>query len=469
MADIMPSFQSTNSSEGTQKHKDYNLRALSLLSAGAVTLDLKSVMIELSLFEDIYSHSISGNLLITDALGIIENAHLHGNEYIRISFAKDSTDDESLIIDKLFRIYKISARQKLKNDISEGYIINFCSDELLLSEQYRISKSYPGKTIKEIIVDILENYLKVPKDKFNPINIQDTLGTYSLIVPNYKPFEAIQWISNYARPSDTASIGVDMLFFENAKDGYVFASMQSLFSQKPYYKFKFSAKNLPREDFNNDDDYFFNVLSYSYEKSFDVLNGLQMGTFSNKLLSLDILQHSTNVTEFNYIDDTKKSKSLNPNAVVNNLKNRFGDTLYETPNSLLRLSLSNSNQYDNPYIAKNPGSVAQDMFFETFLVKRKSQLTINNYTRLKLVISGNPTVSVGQIVIFNINSNNTTGGETDNEFYSGKYLISSIRHTIHIAGYNTILELIKDSNMSPYNNVDNDSPIWKNTVAGVKK
>jgi len=469
MTQTMPSLQSTESGEGIQKHKDYNLKSITLLSAGSETLDLKSVMVELSFFEDIYSHSISGNLLITDALGIIENAQLHGNEYIRISFAKAASDGKSITIDKIFRIYKVSARQKLKNDISEGYIINFCSDEVILSEQYIISKSYPGKTIKEIITDILENHLKVPKDKYDTQNIQDTLGTYSLIVPNFKPFEAIQWLSTYARPADTSSIGSDMLFFENAKDGYVFASMQTLFSQKPFYTFQFSAKNLPRGDFDNDDEYFFNVLSYSYEKSFDVLNGVQMGMFANKLISLDILQHSMTITKFNYNEDTKNSKSLNPNPVVNNLKNRFGDTLYETPDALSRLALTNANQYDNPYIAKNPGSVSQDIFAETFLVKRKSQLAINNYNRLKLVVSGNPTISVGQVVVFNINSNNTTGGDAKNTFYSGKYLISSIRHTIHTSGYNTIIELIKDSNAKPYNSVDNDSQIWKNTVAGVKK
>lgn len=464
----MPTLKHTESDSGTQKHKDYNLRTINLLSSGiSGTLDLKHMMVELSYFEDIYSHAISGKLLISDALGIIENAQLHGNEYIRMSFSKDSDDSPALCIDKIFRVFKISDRQKMDNDATEGYVIHFCSDELLLSEQYRISKSYAGKSIKDIITDVLVNYLKVPTDKFNVDNIQDTLGTYSLIVPGFKPFEAIQWLSNYARPADPSLIGSDMLFFENAKYGYVFSSMQSMFTKNPDYTFKFGAKNRPMEEFDSMDDYFFNVLSYEYDKTFDVLAGINSGTFANRLITLDILQHSVNVTDYNY--NTNNQKTLNSNPVVNNLANRFGHALYETPEGLLRLATTNSNQPDNPFIAARPGSVSKDIFAETFITQRKSQLSINNYTRLKIVIPGNPTVSIGQTAMFEVVATTPEDQKENDKFYSGKYLISAIRHTIQTGGYNTVIELIKDSNNKAYNTVDNTSQIWKNTVAGVKK
>ena len=94
---------------------------------------------------------------------------------------------------------------------------------------------------------------------------------------------------------------------------------------------------------------------------------------------------------------------------------------------------------------------------------------INNYTTLQVVLGGNPTLSVGQTVYFDIVAVTPDARKEHDGFYSGKYLISAIRHTIQVGGYNTVCELIKDSNMSPYNSVDNDSQIWKNTVAGVKK
>lgn len=464
-----PIFQHTEASTGTTGYKDFNLRAINIMASGMVTLDVKPMMVELSYYEDIFSNTTSGKLIINDIQGLIEQCHIHGNEYIRISFAKDSDDEDCFYIDKLFRIFSISDRQKLNNSQTEGYVINFCSDELLLSEQYRISKSYPGKTIKEIVIDILENDLKAPINKFDKKNIQDTSGTYSFIIPNLKPFHAIEWLSQYAKPADTTQIGSDMIFFENAKDGYVFSSMQALFSKESTYTFKYGAKNLQKSDYECLEDFFFNVISYTYHKNFDVLEGIHNGTFANRLLSLDILQHSYNVTDYDYEKNSQNATTLNNNPVVNNLQNRFGHALNQTPNGLLRVAMSNANQYDNPFIAARPGSVSQDISVETFLTQRKSQLAINSYTTIQAVLGGNPTLSVGQTVDFNIVAVTPDKQKPQDSFYAGKYLISAIRHTIQVGGYNTVCELIKDSNMSPYNNVDNDSPIWKNTVAGVKK
>jgi len=464
----MPMMGHSESSTGSKGPKDYNLRAITLLSAGATgTIDIKPMMVELSYFEDIYSHAISGKLLISDTLGVIEKAQLHGNEYIRMSFGKDSDDSPDLYIDKIFRLYKISSRSKTDNDRTESYTIQFCSDEILLSEQCRISKSYPNTDIKNIINDVLVNYLKVPKDKYNDTNIEPTSGVYSLIIPNFKPFEAIQWLTTYARPM--VGQGNDMLFFENAKQGFVLASMQTLFKQNPFCTFSFSAKNLPMNSYDNPNDYIFNVQSYEYDKNFDVLDGIHNGTFANRLMSLDIMQHTVNITDFNYANNCVSGFTLNKNMIVNNLQNRLGKALYEAPDSLLRLSLSNSNQNDNAYIAAHPGSVPPDTFIENLLTQRKSQLAVNNYTRIKIIVAGNPTISVGMTVMFNIKAT-TPGKQTEQDkYYSGKYLISSIRHTIQTGGYNTVVELIKDSNVGTYNNIDNTSQIWKNAAAGVKK
>jgi len=47
--------------------------------------------------------------------------------------------------------------------MTEQYEFLFCSEELILSEQIKISQSYPDKKVSEIVQDILENKLKVNK------------------------------------------------------------------------------------------------------------------------------------------------------------------------------------------------------------------------------------------------------------------------------------------------------------------
>ena len=458
-----------DSQKGIRYTKDYNIIALNLLSGYSPSIELKPVMVELSYFEDIYSNFVSGQILITDALGIIEKMGIHGNEYIRVAFAKDGSE---LQIDKLFRVYKVSMRQKLPGLDVEGYVLHFCSDELLVSEQYKISKSYSGKKVSEIVKDVLTTYLKAPSYKIKASNIEDTKGVYSLIVPNFKPFEAINWVSIYAQSAAPKTSGCDMLFFENA-EGYNFVSLQSLFSKKPYYNYQYRPKNVNIESHNNDaNKQIFNVLNYDILNSFNVVEGVSSGMFANRLLTIDPLLRRYNTTDFNYMNYQKSATKLNSNAIVNNLENRFGDTLYETPAGCFKVSGTNKDQAKVDYIASKQDGITKDIFAENVFSQRKSQISLANYTRVKLYISGDPSVTVGMTINFDVLSldpASATHNKGLDQYYSGKYLITAVRHIIQTGGYNTIIEAVKDSIPEAYTLIDNNKPIWKNTVAGVLK
>jgi hypothetical protein len=453
---------------GIRYSKDYNLLALNMLSGQFITLDLKPMMVELSYFEDIYTNSVSGQILISDAQGLIEKMGMHGNEYLRMVFGKD--DNPDIRIDKLFRIYSVSNRQKASGFDTENYVINFCSDELLLSEQYKVSKSYNNKNITQIVNDVLTTYLKVPANKYNPKNIEQTKGVYSIIIPTLKPFEAINMVSLYAQSA--TKLGADMLFFENA-EGYNFASLQSLFEKQPYYTYEYRPKNISMENYDkNIDKEIFNVLGYEIINSFNAIEGISSGMFANRLITVNPLLRDYKITDFNYLDYQQKSKSLNKNPVVNNLQNRFGHALYQTPEACLKLSGTNSDMNKVDYIKSRPGSVTKDMFVETFFSLRKSQINLANYARMKLYIAGDPNVTVGRTINFNLLSQEPASSDDPKQidkYYSGKYLVTAVRHILQTGGYSTVLEVVKDSLPEAYLDVDNARPIFKNTVAGVKK
>jgi hypothetical protein len=71
-----------------------------------------------------------------------------GNDYLFLSFRKPG--DDYYRISKTFRIFSVSHRQ-LAKDQNENYILNFCSEENILSEQYKISKSYRNTKISDIV------------------------------------------------------------------------------------------------------------------------------------------------------------------------------------------------------------------------------------------------------------------------------------------------------------------------------
>ena len=73
--------------------------------------------------------------------------------------------------------------------------------------------------------------------------------------------------------------------------------------------------------------------------------------------------------------------------------------------------------------------------------------SLANHTIMKAIVPGNSGLVVGHTVNINLNSLSTDGLSTEeDEFYSGVYLITAIRHVIQTQGvYQTVLELAKNT------------------------
>ena len=85
---------------------DYQLDKIDLItSLVGGKINLLPFMVELNLFEDIYSSTISGELVVSDALGLISNFYLNGTEFLEITLRKSSQDEYP--IKKSYRLYKI--------------------------------------------------------------------------------------------------------------------------------------------------------------------------------------------------------------------------------------------------------------------------------------------------------------------------------------------------------------------------
>jgi hypothetical protein len=130
----------------------------------------------------------------------------------------------------------------------------------------------------KVITDILVDKLKVKKEK---IRIEKTNGINDFIVPRFKPFEAISWLSTYARPKGGGEIGADMLFFET-KDGFNFRSLQSMFKDNIYTTYKYQQQGI-EDKTQSFQEKTISVLDYEFVKVYDMMNDVNSGTFANRL------------------------------------------------------------------------------------------------------------------------------------------------------------------------------------------
>jgi hypothetical protein len=442
---------------GIKSQLDYSLTNLTLLTS-VTTFDLKNTMQEISYNEDIFNNVLSGYVMIVEASGFIETLAINGTEFLRLTFSKFG--DRSNQIDKLFRVYKLGKRKLEGTMYKESYVLYFCSEELLLSEQYKISKRYKDQLISDNVNDILNNYLKIPSNKKG--TIETTYGKYDFIIPTLKPFDAINWLTNYARPNPQ-NPGADMLFYED-KNGFQYRSLQSLMKQPSYYTYTYKPKNINSKDLNSD---VHNVLTYEFLDSFDTLNGITSGTFANQLISLNPLTRTKKVTNFNYDTYQKSAKNLNPYGIIDDSTNRNGDSLSQTPQAMLKLIFSNFDSGNNSYVAGVPGASGNDIYAETFIPNRTAQLGLANYTRLRISVPGDCNLTVGRVLTFNLTSRNTKNNGALDKYYSGNYFITGVRHIIDLTRFRTILEITKESVPTPYPANSNKSPLWSNSVKGI--
>ena len=85
----------------------YNLEILTIVNNEGQTFDIRSMMIQCNLYESMNSNFLVGELLVADALGILENARLFGQETLTLRFTQYVTVDNAQPIHKVFRIFKV--------------------------------------------------------------------------------------------------------------------------------------------------------------------------------------------------------------------------------------------------------------------------------------------------------------------------------------------------------------------------
>jgi hypothetical protein len=343
-------------------------------------------------------------------------------------------------------------------------MIKFCSEELFVSAQKKFARSYTNMTIRDMVQNILKEEMLSTKS----LRIEPTEGNFNLIVPYKSPYEAINWMATYAKPSKSSGgyVGADMFFYESKK-GFNFRSLQSMYLDAPYSEYYYSPQNTL--DSTNPNDLEFglkSMLTCTITKHFDTLQATMDGAFANKFIGIDTMLRTKTVTGFKYDDyingklkaqGGRKPVTLNEFPLTADYKNRFGKTVSEMTDARIRVMVVNTSQRDSDMIRDNPTSLqstSPNIDAETRVPYRLAQFGLANYIKVEFTIPGDPGMTVGSIVKLHIPSlraARNTIDSNDDKYYSGKYLVDAVRHVWipKDQSFRTICSAITDSVSSP--------------------
>lgn len=469
---------------------------LALTTSEGDKIDLAPLLVNLVLYEDLFSPVLTGTITINDTIGLLNRLPLVGNEQLTVKIYSNIYSSKNPI-DYLHRTFDINRITDIDspNDYSKQYTIHFASPELRKSELIKISKGYQNTTISNVVSRIVTEefeledpaglglsqtsynytrqkspfltddsieswYKKEDDDDTIEFFVERTKHTEPYIsFPYTKPFDLITWLSSRSlrhcvgrNGSKNTNEAANFVFFENTR-GYQFTSIDTLMESRDYgtttFRFGNTAQNT-ENDKNQRVIYFETIQDFQVQDCFNILSNVRNGMYASKLYSYDVLTGNLKTNEYNYDTEFYNTESLERGnddfpliAQDNNLTNKYlTSRIFSATQHLDVITSEDSQRYN----------VNKTLYgAEEYLQRRASQLSrLNNY-KVLFKIHGNSKHRVGNVVTLDlkdwVSKKDSIKGfvEQDNKYYHGNYLITSIRHTITKFNYNMDIEAVRDS------------------------
>jgi len=403
-----------------------------VLVTKAGPIDIANIYEEINIFDSLFTPVMSGNILIRDSIGLSGKLLFDGSESILFDITKSGGSDIASF-HKSFRVYKQSDR-KAQNLSSELFVLNFVSDELIFSDQQRITQSFEG-TYSKAVEKILVNYLKVPDNQTRGI-FEPTTGIRSFVFPNLKPFDAIEWCTKRAVDQNQAP---NYMFFQN-NIGYNFVSLSKLLVQEDILNIKFELKNTSESNALTE---MTSARALEVVEQTDMIEKTRSGVNAGQFIGFDPITRTTAKKQIGFADVFKTMKHANENPNQSVIINRAGVSATEAYAAKKSMSFMDTAKQLSKYIKdKDPTSISKIDNIENWLFQRKAIINLLMSKRIKLAMPGNFQLTSG----FNINldapnfGKKAKGDDNNDPSLSGKYIIIASRHILGIDKHETIIE-----------------------------
>ena len=275
------------------KPNQAHIRTIEITSwHGAASYDIVGLIGQFTLYEDLFSNSISADIQVADGVNLINALPIVGGEPVKIVIGSNDDLDP---LDMTLYVYKLSNRRKIKEDI-EVYTLHLTTNELLSDHGKLVNKSYKD-TISNIVSKIFREYLKDTKKN---LIIEPTEGIFNYVAPKISPFNCIKYLASEAKSiSYPAS---NFVFFENAY-GYTFATMDYLYSSESKHKFIYDTILKSTGDPGSNKKLYNNIIRLNHDNTFDILNGQMSGQYATSTFAYDPLVKKFTKTEYIYTKD----------------------------------------------------------------------------------------------------------------------------------------------------------------------
>tara|TARA_Y100001938_G_scaffold40268_1_gene55776 strand:- start:1079 stop:2431 length:1353 start_codon:yes stop_codon:yes gene_type:complete len=421
-----------------RKVNDYDIKKLSLISENGDDVDIRMMLVQFHVFEDIYANNISGVIIIQDAVNLVSNLPINGREKIQFSFITPGHTDKEAV-SKTCDVYKIDEFVRSIGQRTQTYKLYFASPEKLENEKTKISKSYTGK-IDNMVSEIMGEFL--PSAELETVN--STSEKHRFIMPNWTPFRCINWLCDRAE-SNNKKTQSNFVFYEDLK-GFHFVDLGFLFDLEPVAEYTYNPTTGHQvygqegPEFQNLNNSFYTANTFKVLKSADCLNWLDRGLYSSTLYTHDITKKKFEVETYDYYENFADTQHIYGNPLISS-----SDKLQGSLDAKIHFEPKQDKQYTE-------GADPDNLKYENWFLHRKSQMEQAEGQKIMIEVPGNHSLRPGQLIKFSYADTKElqrSASEYIEKTFSGIYMISAVHHMMEGEHYRCNLELIRDSRFEP--------------------
>lgn len=440
--------------DSVQKAGSVKIAELKLISSTNIIFDLTEFLVELNIYEDMFSSTLTGTIILSDSLNLIEKAPIIGEEILVI---KVETPTFTSKISKTFRVYKISDRNIVRDNNTQLFTLHFASIELFYDILLPLFIPFKGN-ITDVAGEIFSDYIAASReyqvsessDEVKELEtetplviLNDTSNKVKFVSPGWTPFKCLNWLASKSIPKEGKA--KNFLFFESNKAFY-FGSIEHVFKEAVQNDltigtYSIAASNIrdgaSAPDINRE---FFIAKDVEMVDTTDHIKNYTNGYLANRLITLDIINKEYKVTDYDYVNEYKNqfhSSGSGPTSVP------------PFTSESLRNSATNISFYPvNPKLYNDFENNISEKMSEIYGNRRSSMLDLSNL-KMHLTVPGRTDVEIGRTLYFSYPAlgakDETSEAGLEDTNYSGYYLITAIHHKINKVDHSMRMEIVKDS------------------------
>ena len=336
---------------------DFRLLEVSIHSpsnlGNPLELNHDTIFVELNIFEDLFSNVLKGTFTFLDTQGWAEIIPLIGDETLVISYSSpggggtqvdiqsqdpDSQTASEEISKQRFKVY--DCVEVGTGDRTKIYQLSLVSEEYMFSKKTKVSRGYKGRSYSYITKDIMKKLNReFIGENHKELYIEETLSPQNVIIPNWTPFQAINFCASRSLSADSKPVEQDegstnpspvarpagslFVFYEKFGTGFFYESIESMILKQKI------SENLPLYQYRpkvaegttlSSPLQYFSVEKFEIASSFKTLENLGHGMFGSRLIAYDPIRMKYDEVKYDYhektANDTSESHDLNTGATT---------------------------------------------------------------------------------------------------------------------------------------------------------